>query len=223
MAEIVAGHITGFDQYGYTIRTDQPPDAFQLTHRQYEEVRIELIDGRHITPEQRRKAWAIMTDIAVWQGSTKDEVYRDMKMIFRERYVDTLQQSLFRMSQMDVTTAREFINLLVDTVLEYEIPLRQPLAENTDDITHYIFQCLRTRKCAVCGKAAELHHVERVGMGRNRDDICHIGMDCLPLCRNHHDEAHHIGDALLMDKYHLESVKINTEIAQIYKLGRKNT
>lgn len=36
------------------------------------------------------------------------------------------------------------------------------------------------RKCAVCGRRAELHHVDRVGMGRDRREICHIGMQALP-------------------------------------------
>ena len=50
--------------------------------------------------------------------------------------------------------------------------------------------------------------------------ITTIGMEALPLCREHHREAHDHGDKVLMDKYHLEAVKIDKEIAKVYRLGR---
>jgi hypothetical protein len=58
-------------------------------------------------------------------------------------------------------------------------------------------------------------------MGGNRDDMCHIGMECLPLCREHHMEAHQHGDRALMDKYHLEPITIDEKIAKLYRLGRR--
>ncbi len=70
------------------------------------------------------------------------------------------------------------------------------------------------KKCAVCGRKAELHHVDRVGMGRDRREICHIGMQALPLCREHHQEAHQHGDKALLEKYHLATVAIDERIAK---------
>ena len=58
-------------------------------------------------------------------------------------------------------------------------------------------------------------------MGGDRHDMCHIGMECLPLCREHHREAHDHGDQALMDTYHLEPVEIDKEIAKVYRLGRR--
>ena len=58
-------------------------------------------------------------------------------------------------------------------------------------------------------------------MGGDRHDMCHIGMECLPLCREHHGEAHQHGDAALMARYHLEPVAIDERIAEIYQLGSK--
>jgi hypothetical protein len=74
------------------------------------------------------------------------------------------------------------------------------------------------KKCAVCGKKTELHHVDHVGMGYNRNEICHIGMRCLPLCREHHMEAHSIGQTAFDAKYHLEPIAIDEKIAQKYRL-----
>jgi hypothetical protein len=74
------------------------------------------------------------------------------------------------------------------------------------------------KRCIVCGKRADLHHVDRVGMGGDRHDMCHIGMRALPLCREHHNEAHQHGDTALMDKYHLETIVIDEKIAKKYRL-----
>ena len=60
--------------------------------------------------------------------------------------------------------------------------------------------------------------MDRVGMGRDRQEICHIGMRALPLCRAHHEEAHRHGDGRLMEKYHLEEVAIDGKIAKAYSL-----
>lgn len=118
-----------------------------------------------------------------------------------------------------MTTAREYISYLIELVLTYDVPTRAPLSELCEDIQRYVYACLMHRKCAVCGKPCDLHHVDRVGMGSDRKQIDHIGLRCLPLCREHHQEAHEHGDAALMDRYHLEPVKIDERIAQAYKLG----
>jgi hypothetical protein len=58
-------------------------------------------------------------------------------------------------------------------------------------------------------------------MGRNRTEIDHHGLPCLPLCRIHHGAAHDSGDEAFMAKYHLEPVPITDEIIKLYKLGGK--
>ena len=74
------------------------------------------------------------------------------------------------------------------------------------------------KRCAVCGRKAELHHVDHVGMGRNRKEICHIGMRALPLCREHHTEIHKVGQTDFLKRYILEPVKIDERIAKVYRL-----
>ena len=69
---------------------------------------------------------------------------------------------------------------------------------------------------------AELHHVDRVGMGRDRTDILHEGMEALPLCREHHAEAHTMPDAEFFEKYHLDGgVVLDKTLCRIYKLKHR--
>ena len=108
--------------------------------------------------------------------------------------------------------------MLIEIILEYGIPTKEPLYGLCDDLERYVYACLMNKKCAVCGRKTELHHVQAVGMGRNRHEIDHIGMLCLPLCREHHDEAHLIGNKAFEERYHLIPIQIDQKIAKKYNL-----
>ena len=212
---ITRGRIEKASPDGLMIRV--PYDSRYVT-QEWDEVEVMIPDGRRISPEQRRKAYALMGEIANWAGMTTEEVKLTHKHDFVQKHLEGLHKQLFSLSDCDVSTARDFITYLIDFVLEFDVPLRVPITDVVDDVHQYVYACLMHKKCAVCGKKAELHHVDRVGMGGNRHDMCHIGMRALPLCREHHNEAHQHGDATLMDKYHLEEVVIDERIAKKYKL-----
>lgn len=201
---------------GVAVKTTRPP-----LDNLSDEVMVIWQDSRHITPEQRRKAWALMTEIAASQGQDKEDTYAEQRSAFTLKHLETLQDGLFHLSTATVTTARAFITMLVEIIIEYGIPTKEPLYGLCDDIHRYVYACLMNKKCAVCGRKTELHHVEAVGMGRNRREIDHIGMQALPLCREHHEEAHRIGNKAFMDIYHLESIAIDERIAKKYNLGGK--
>ena len=225
MAEIVPGKIVSVDAHGLTVRVPYT-DMQRFVHRQYDEVRVELADGRSRTPEQLRKAWAIMSDIALWQTGDKRDaregVYRPLAAQFSADVQQSLSKQLFHLSTADVTTAREFINFLIDICLEYDIPMSQPLGELSDDIDRYVYACALHKKCAVCGHKAEIHHVDIIGMGGDREHMDHRGMRALPLCRKHHREAHDNGTEAMMAAWHLVPLVIDDEIARIYKLGERS-
>ena len=215
---IAAGRITEASPRGIMITVPYDP---RYVTQQWDEVTVDLPDGRKISPEQRRKAYALMAEIAEWAGMEPEEVKLTHKHDFIAKHLEDLHKELFSLSDCDMTTARRFISYLIDFVLEFDVPLRVPLITLCDDISKAVYSCLMHHKCIICGKPCVLHHVDRVGMGNNRDDICHIGMECLPLCREHHQEAHDHGDARLMDLYHLETVLIDQRIAREYKLGKR--
>lgn len=213
MSEIVTPGIAYETPKGCVIRTTRP-GVDNLS----DEVRVIWQDSRSITNEQRRKAWALMTEIAVYQGQGKDDVYREQAASFSLKNLETMQGQLFHLSTATVSEARAFITLLIEIIIEYGIPTKEPLYGLCDDLERYTYACLMNKKCAVCGKKTELHHVDHVGMGYNRNEICHIGMRCLPLCREHHMEAHQIGQTAFDSKYHLEPVAIDEQIGKKYRL-----
>ena len=137
--------------------------------------------------------------------------------------LEGMEKELFSLSDCDMTTAREFITYLIEFIVLHEIPTKKPLAEQCEDIQRFVYFCLMNKRCCITHRRAglELHHVDAVGIGRNRKEITHIGMRALPLGAQLHGEAHKIGNTEFMDKYHLEPVAITEEIAKVYKLGKK--
>jgi hypothetical protein len=218
--EIITGKIVDVQPGFVTIRASYD-NIDRLLLRQYSEVQVGLEDGRKVTPEQRRKAFALVGEIAAWSGYERDEAHLTLKHDFIANHLDQLQKELFSMSDCDVTTAKEYITYLIDFCLTFDVPTHVPLVDLCDDIERYVYSCLIHKKCAVCGKKAELHHVDRVGMGNNRNEIQHEGRRCLPLCQEHHMEVDQIGDEALCRRYHLSPVLIDARVIKTYRLRTK--
>ena len=181
-----------------------------------DEVTVCWQDSRARSNEQIRKAWALMTEIAAFQGEDKEDVYREQKVAFSAKNLEELQGVLFGLSTATVSTARAFITMLVEIIIEYGIPTKEPLLSMVDDIQRYVYACLIHKKCAVCGRKSELHHCDAVGMGYDRREKAQIGARILPLCREHHMEWHNIGGTAFDAKYHIEPVRMDERLAKIY-------
>ena len=220
--EIISGRIVDAGA-GYLMIRAPYDNTERLIRRQYDTVEIGLPDGRRISPEQRRKCYALFGEISEWSGTEPEEIKEVMKYDFRKKIVRSMERDLFSLSDCDMTTAREFLNYLIDFVLRNDVPTHVPLAELADDIDRYVYACLMRKKCAVCGAKADLHHIDQVQMGNNRNEIEHIGRRCLPLCRKHHDEIHSIGCDRFLQYYHLKPGVIDEKIVKVYKLRGKKT
>lgn len=162
IVDVVDGGLVVFVPYG---------DMEKIIKRQYNEVQVGLPDGRRISPEQRRKAYALMGEIAEAVGYEKDEIKDVMKHDFVSNHLQQLEKELFSLSDCDVTTAKEYISYLIDFILRNDIPTHVPLIKLADDIDRYVYACLMRKKCCICGQKADFHHVDAVGMGNDRNEV----------------------------------------------------
>lgn len=219
------GEIINADARYLTLRVPYTPEYVRQDMRK---AVVFLADGRRHSIDQHGKVWALIGEIALWAGykaSESSQVNALLKRDFLIQRVDRLSAAAikaFSMSDVDVSTASMYISWLVDFVLENGVPTKRPVTELCEDIQAAVYSAAIHKRCICCGQKADLHHVDRVGMGNDRREICHIGMRALPLCRIHHQEAHQHGDAVMMDKYHLEAIVIDDKIAKIYRLEAKS-
>lgn len=188
----------------------------ELLQKQVDIIEIRLVDGREISAEQRRKIFATVRDIAAWSGHEPEYIRQFTEFDFR------LQNGLepFSLSDCDKSTAREFISYLIEFCFNHGVPTRDTLLNRTDDIGKYLYYCLEHRRCAVCNKKADIHHVTAVGMGRDREQIIHAGMEAIALCRKHHQEAHIKGQAFF-NEYHIYGIKLDKYLCDILNLKKE--
>lgn len=192
-------------------------DTYLLDKRQITECETRLDDGRTISADQRKKIYATLRDISIYTGHEIE----DLKNYFKVEYIIRTGGDWFSLSNTDMTTANEFLSLLIGYCIEWDIPCAGTLLERSPDTSRYLYSCLVHKRCAICGTKAELHHMDAVGAGRNRKEILHYGMRAIALCRTHHIEVHNIGKRTFKDKYHVYGIKLDHYLCKILKLGGK--
>lgn len=178
---------------------------------------LRLDDGRSISAEQRRKIFAIINEISLWSGHDPEYLRQHLTWEFCGR----VGVDYFSLSSVDMTTAKEFINFLIEFCFIHSVPTKDTLLNRTEDTDRYLYTCLYYRKCLICNGRAELHHVDRVGMGFDREQICHIGLRAEALCRIHHTEAHTLGQSDFDDKYHIYGIQLDKKLCEIYNLKKE--
>lgn len=225
--EHVVGFIVDLLKDGTAIIKAQIPNIEQALRRGFLKVEIILWDGRRISPEQRRKCYALLGEIAEYTdgirtAETVDEQKRLLKMEFMLKRMEATERRMFSLADCDMSTAREFITYLIDFIIANDIPTRVPLVDNCDDIAAYMYACTMHRKCAVCGKPADIHHCEgsRIGVGVDRTKVHQLGREVLPLCRVHHTELHAMPESEFIAKYHLEKVKLDEALCKRLKFKK---
>ena len=119
----------------------------------------------------------------------------------------------------DMSTARDFIDWMIELCIEYGIPCMDTLLNLCEDTQRYLYACVMHRTCAVCGKHADIHEWDRVGMGRDREDIHHEGQRVQPLCRECHNEVHAMGQEPFDKLHHITWIRLTEEMCR--KLGWK--
>lgn len=170
------------------------------------ELRID--DGRTVTAEQRRKAYATIRDIAVYTGYVPEKAKERLKY----EYMLKTDNEYFSLSDCSVSTAREFISFLLDFALEWGIPLTDNLVNRTDDIGKALYSALKNKRCACCGTDGEIHHVDVIGMGNSRKKLDDRNHRKICLCRKHHTEAHNIGFKAFSKLYCVYGIKYREDI-----------
>lgn len=229
--DTVVGTIVDVDERGTMTIKAHYDDWPTLVKRGYRECRIELIDSRPLSDKQRRMCWAMIGEIAEWQGDMRSATGRALAREFVNdaRKLDFLiselgenADKLFSLSNAPMSLVAAYQRYLVRFIVSNDIPTKKPMLEYVDDVADYVYSCLINKRCCICGRAADLHHVERVGMGRSRTEICHEGMEALPLCREHHTEAHTMPDEAFFERYHLGGgIQLDKTLCRLYGLKSK--
>lgn len=221
--DTVKGRIVGYDErtQELLIRAHYD-DWYTMTKRDYKECLVQPLDARPLSDRQRKMCYALLREISDYTGQDVHSAKEYLKLRFLADDFGETADRIFSLSNAPMSLVCAFQRYLVRFIVEYDIPCRVSLLEYVDDVQDYIYACLIAKKCCITGRPADLHHVHRIGMGRDRDDIIHEGMEVLPLCREMHQEAHTMSDREFFEKYHLPGgVVMDKTLCRIYKVKAK--
>lgn len=220
--DTVKGKIVGYDERTQELLIRARYDDWHtMTKREYRECLVQPLDSRPLSDRQRKMCYALLREISDYTGQDVYSAKEYLKIRFLADDFGETADRIFSLSNAPMSLVCAFQRYLVRFIVEYDIPCRVPLLEYVDDVADYIYACLIARKCCICGSPAELHHHhDCVGMGRNRNEIDHEGMNALPLCRAHHTEVHNIGVNSFDGKYHVCSIPIDKTLLRIWGLNR---
>lgn len=218
--EIVKGRIVGYDERNNEMLIRAPyADWGTMVKRGYREVSIHPIDSRALSDKQRRTCYMLLEAISEYTGQGTNSTKEYMKLKFMVDSIGDTAETIFSLSNAPMSLVCAFENYLINFILEWDIPCSFPILKFVTDTNEYVYSCLMNKKCCICAKAADLHHVDRVGMGRGRNDIVHEGMEVLPLCREHHEETHVLPDAEFFAKYHLDGgIKLDKTLCRVWHI-----
>ncbi|RGX52919.1 hypothetical protein DWV16_17570 [Anaerotruncus sp. AF02-27] len=216
----------------------------EVVEHQVKTVRLVVPDGRSISPRQRNKIFALSGDIADFVAGIRHSDKRrqheflcalqmnylldistdSVRRKLTYHYCQLCGIDLFSLSDgahnaADMSTARDFIDWMIELCIEYGIPCMDTLLNLCEDTQRYLYACVMHRTCAVCGKHADIHEWDRVGMGRDREDIHHEGQRVQPLCRECHNEVHAMGQEPFDKLHHITWIQLTEEMCR--KLGWK--
>ena len=199
--------------YTYTPFTDTD----YLKRNKIKFAELDIRDERIRTEKQNRFIHALLRDIDDYTGQGVNYLKEFFKVLFY------FERGLVYKStaDLDVTTANEFCLYLLEFIIAEGIPVKEDIISKCPDIARYVYMCALYGKCCITGQKGEIHHIDAVGMGRDRKEIYHIGMRALPLCREKHTEFHAIGASEFYKKYHIEPIKLDEKICKANGLNYK--
>lgn len=215
---MITGHVKNIKGREITIVSDDDLDMLQiakLSNGKMLSAQVAINDGRHISPDQRKKAWALINDFASYTGYLPQE----MEQLMKAEYMIRTGADWFSMTDCSMSTAAGFITAMLDWGFANDIPWTLKTWDMIPTDYYLTIQCLRHRKCIICGKSADIDHVTTVGMGNNRNHIDNRGRYFLPLCRIHHTIRHEMGVTSFTDMYHIKPVKLDDKTIKSLKLN----
>lgn len=213
------GRIVGYDERRQELLVRVPyDDWYTMTKRDYRECLVQLVDSRPLSGKQRRTCYALIGAISDYTGMGKDPTKEYMKLKFLLEDLEGTADQIFSLSNAPMSLVCAFQRFLVRFILDWDIPVKFSLLDMVDDVPDYIYACLASKKCCICGRPACLHHHDRIGSGRDRTEIDQEGMLAEPLCYEHHTECHTMPQAEFDHKYHVVPVKIDAALKRIWRL-----
>lgn len=207
----------------WTIYPDTPPNLEHISTLNNGlisniPVHYEMVDPRQARPKQRALFFALIGDIHSWSGEPAEWL---KEYFYTEYTIKTAgdEISLANDTTNTVSDATKLIQEVVDFIFEFNVPINEAYPLLPKDENYFQYECIKHRQCLICGKHADIDHIDEIGAGRNRTHLNHTKFRLAALCRTHHTERHKIGNQLFCRKYKLTNLGITVDAETLKRIG----
>ena len=216
--------VVGYDQKSNTlqVKLDETLNLERLNTYYKEDLSsvvgsLTLPDPRKASVKQKLLYRALLNDIFDKYGTNSDSTHE----VFKELYFSVYDKEISTKNNADtsVEEMNNLIELVIDFMFEWGIPFKKGYELLPRDESYFYYLCLKHRKCCICGKHADVCHVDVVGSGRNRKSIDHGEFRFYAGCRTHHQEEHTIGTNNFLNKYKITPIKLNADDRKKLRIG----
>lgn len=153
------------------IEVDLGDDARLVERQGIKECEVGFTDGRKISVNQRKYIYSLIKDVAESVGLGNEP----MKEALKNQFCLQTGAKDFSLSTVDMSTAKDFLNFLVEFCVDNEIATRVPLSSISDSSYRYTYACCMNNKCCLTGKQGVVYDIE------NLTDKIELGAKVLPL------------------------------------------
>lgn len=176
-------------------------------------------DKRSLSDRQRKLYRALLNDIFNWSGEPTDFLHDWFKEVYFLEYGEVISTS--NSSNNSKTDMNNLLDIVIDFMFDWNVPFKKGYELLPKNESWYLYQCCKYRKCAICGKHADIHHEEGlVGMGANRNHYNHSDSKFLSLCREHHQIRHTMTWKEFETLYKVQPIKLDSDA--LVRLGLMN-
>ena len=151
--DTVKGRIVGYDERRRELLIRAPYDDWlTMTKRDYQTCLVQLVDSRPLSDRQRRFCYSLLHAIADFTGQGMGPTKDLMKLEFLSQELDSTADKIFSLSNAPMSLVAAFQRYLIHFVLDWDIPCPFSLLDSVDDVADYVYHCLVTNKCCICGQ-----------------------------------------------------------------------
>lgn len=182
---------------------------------------LNIVDPRKVRPKQRALFFSLLNEIQSWSGAPMKEFLKDYFYTAYSIETEGKEISLAADTTNSVSDANKLLDLVVEFIFQYNVPINDSYELLPRDENYFLYQCCKHRKCVICGKHADIDHIDEIGSGLNRTHVDHSKRHVIALCRVHHIERHQIGNKQFSNKYHTPLNGIKLDVETLKKIGVK--
>lgn len=170
-----------------------------------------------ISRNQQQAIYCMIADIARETGHTSPEVEKHLKT---EYWSDREGKMSLALDNCTKEHAQYFYEYVFDIAIQMGVVFNMKDDEGkVIHPLHWDFEqsqlvktCIKHRVCAVTLRpGADIHHVDNIGRGFDRETVDHTQYRLMPLIREKHNECHNMGDMAFIQKYGIEGVHLTEE------------